>query len=86
MSYKPLLSRVTLREALEFAAQRTIAREMDYGEGVMLPGEHQGGVQFTDGSVLVCVTEYGFRGSDVTPPDPAEVAFYVYDGQPQAPR
>lgn len=82
MSYEPLLRRVTLREALEFAAQRTVERETDRSDfaGLRLPGDDQhGGVLFTDGSVLVCVTEYGFGGSELTPPDPADVVFYVYE-------
>jgi len=36
-------------------------------------------VELNDGRALVCRTEQGFAGSDVTPADPIEVAFYVFD-------
>lgn len=61
-----------LREVLEFVAGKAIKEDRTYGT--------TGLVTFTDGSALLLqAEERGFRGSEVTPADPAEVVVYLTD-------
>jgi hypothetical protein len=60
----------TLSEMLKFCAGKEIAHETDFS----------GLVEFADGSALYCQAENrGFGGSEMTPPDPPEVVWYVIE-------
>lgn len=75
-----------LREVLAFTGGKTVANELGFIEiSKVAPSEYadqESGVRFTDGSALVVrVVARGFRGSDVTAPDPMEVVYYAIDAE-----
>lgn len=79
---------VSLEEMLSFCKDRTVERELSWLEANKIVGhrsiralsyENRGGVLFTDGSRLVCALDYGFTGSDVTPPDSVGIEYLIVE-------
>jgi len=75
---------VGLSALLAFANGRTVDRELSWAEANKHLRQYGNlsGVRFTDGAEILVAIDYGFTGSEVTPPDTPEVRYFGISGEP----
>jgi SepF-like predicted cell division protein (DUF552 family) len=69
----------TLKEVLDITREATVDRELVQSDLPKLSQDDElmSAVKLSNGNIIVCVAYCSFWGTDVTPPDPIAVRFYL---------